>query len=641
MQAIVQAALARTVCTLMLLCVGYLAPLTANAAQGERVALLIGNATYSAGPLRNPPADVRAMEAALRAVGFKVETVMNANQNQMKRAVRDFGERAQGVDIAFLYYSGHGTQANGENYLIPIHADIKKESDYEVEAVSANALMRQIAGARPKAAIVVLDACRDNPYASSTRGGSKGLGRMDAPTGTMIAFATAPNTTASDEGFYARVLAAQIKTPGVELLDVFRNTTAEVRRLSGNKQEPRVSEVSITDRIYLAGSASRPVLLASIKPEPVPRTAQGDADEIETQSWMAVEQDNSMAAYEAYLEQYPKGKHAAAARSAMAQLNADQTKQTEDSAWRDAQAANTTAAYDAYIGTYPQGKHAGAAKIKLATLKEAQKRAALAVTPTQAGSSFRDCPDCPEMVWLPPGNFTMGSNDDDREKPIHGVQINYKLAVGKFSVTRGQFARFVQESGHDAGNSCWIFADRKWADTAGRNWRNSGYSQGDDHPVACVNWDDAQAFVKWLRTKTGKAYRLLSESEYEYAARAGTTSKYYWGDTASHEYANYDGVEGRDQWLNTSPVGSFDANRFGLYDMLGNVWSWTEDCWNENYSGAPTDGSVWNGGACARRVLRGGSWFITPQNLRAADRNRGTSATRFGGIGFRLARTAP
>ncbi|MBC7619034.1 MAG: caspase family protein, partial [Candidatus Saccharibacteria bacterium] len=169
--------------------------LTPAQAQGnQRVALLIGNATYTVGRLTNPPNDVREMQTALQAVGFKVQIVLNANQNQMKRAVRDFGAQAQGADVAFLYYSGHATQARGENYLIPVQASIDKESDYEVEAVSANTIMAQIVGARPKAAIVVLDACRDNPLAATTRSASKGLGRMEAPTGTMIAFATAPNT---------------------------------------------------------------------------------------------------------------------------------------------------------------------------------------------------------------------------------------------------------------------------------------------------------------------------------------------------------------------------------------------------------------------------------------------------------------
>lgn len=225
----------------------------AGPAHAQRVALLIGNSSYQTAGLTNPANDVRLMEATLSSIGFKVQKVLNANQSQMKRAVRDFGTSAQGAEVAFIYYSGHGTQAGGENFLLPIGATIDKEADYEVEAVSANSLMRQISGARPKAAIVVLDACRDNPYASATKSISKGLTRMDAPTGTMIAFATSPNNTAGDEGHYARALAARLKTPGMELLDVFRDTTADVLRLTKGKQEPRISEVSISSRIYLAG----------------------------------------------------------------------------------------------------------------------------------------------------------------------------------------------------------------------------------------------------------------------------------------------------------------------------------------------------------------------------------------------------
>lgn len=228
-----------------------LLPLAAGA-QEKRVALLMGNSSYSTGALRNPPQDVRVMNEALRTLGFKTTVVLNANQNAMKRAVREFGNQARGAEVAFLYYSGHGTQANGENYLIPVQATIEKEGDYEVEAVSANALMHQIADARPKAAIVVLDACRDNPLAT-TRSGTKGLSRMDAPTGTLIAFATAPNTTASDEGHYARVLARQLTQPGMELVSAFRATAAEVLKLSGNKQNPRISEVSINEPVFLAG----------------------------------------------------------------------------------------------------------------------------------------------------------------------------------------------------------------------------------------------------------------------------------------------------------------------------------------------------------------------------------------------------
>lgn len=246
-----------------------LIPTAAQAQTSKRVALLIGNASYTVGRLTNPPNDVREMESALKSVGFSVQIVQNANQNAMKRAVRDFGNSAQGADIAFFYYSGHGTQANGENYLIPVQASIDKDADYEVEAVSANSVMRQLANARPKAAIVVLDACRDNPLAATTKSTAKGLGRMEAPTGTMVAFATAPNTTASDEGLYARALARQIRTPGLELIDVFRNTTAEVIRATGGKQEPRINEMSITDRIYLSGERAQTASVRPAMPEAV------------------------------------------------------------------------------------------------------------------------------------------------------------------------------------------------------------------------------------------------------------------------------------------------------------------------------------------------------------------------------------
>ncbi len=303
------------------LCCLLLVAMNAHCASERRVALLIGNAKYSSGPLSNPPNDVRQMEAALKKVGFSVQTLIDANQNQMRRALRDFGDQAQGADVALMYYSGHGTQAGGENYLIPIHASIGKESDYEIEAVGANGLMRQLNGARPKAAIVVLDACRDNPYSVATKSTSKGLGRMDAPTGSMIAFATAPNTTAGDEGYYARELARQLSTPGVELYDAFRNTTAEVQRLTKGKQVPRVSEVSITAKIYLAGQAGGgpATPMASSRAVPIGRPTQGDPEE---DAWQATKGANTAAAYDAFLGEFPKGRYAGAARIGKVSLQA-------------------------------------------------------------------------------------------------------------------------------------------------------------------------------------------------------------------------------------------------------------------------------------------------------------------------------
>jgi len=225
----------------------------------QRVALLFGNTAYEVGRLTNPRNDVREMEVALVALGFKVQKLLDGDQKQMRRALRDFGDSARSAEFALLYYSGHGVQVNGENFLIPLGTHIEKESDYEIEAVRATDLLTQIDRAKPKAALVVLDACRDNPYARATKSEVKGLARMQAPqSSSAIAFSTAPNQTAGDEGYYARVLAKQLRKPGQELFNVFRTTGLEVTRLTSGKQNPRVSEWSIHEEIYLAGSAAPP-----------------------------------------------------------------------------------------------------------------------------------------------------------------------------------------------------------------------------------------------------------------------------------------------------------------------------------------------------------------------------------------------
>lgn len=244
---------------------------------------------------------------------------------------------------------------------------------------------------------------------------------------------------------------------------------------------------------------------------------------------------------------------------------------------------------------------------------------ALARDETQ--TSFRDCADCPEMVVIPPGSFVMGSNSGNaNEMPVHSVTISHAFALGKTEITQAQ-----------------------WKALMGSN--PSGFSNcGDNCPVENVSWDDVQEFILKLNAKTGKQYRLPSEAEWEYAARAGSTTAFPWGDQASHEHANYGEGEcckglaqGRDQWVNTSPVGSFPANAFGLYDMIGNVWEWTEDSYHNNYVGAPADGSAWQGDG-VNRVLRGGSWYFKSQNARTAYRGRNVPTYRYYNFGFRLVR---
>ncbi len=226
----------------------------------------------------------------------------------------------------------------------------------------------------------------------------------------------------------------------------------------------------------------------------------------------------------------------------------------------------------------------------------------------------------PKMIVVPAGTFTMGSQGgDDAESPQHRVAIGYSFAVGKYPVTRDEYARFASET------------------SANSEWQNPGFAQTGRDPVVNVSWDDAKAYVAWLSNRTGHKYRLLSESEYEYAEQAGTSTTCWWGDGDADlcRYAN----GGPCIHHGTVPVGSYPANGFGLYDMAGNVWEWTEDCWNENYTGAPEDGTAWTAGTCGQRALRGGSWGFFASFLRSASRYGAIPGVRDYLNGFRVART--
>jgi formylglycine-generating enzyme required for sulfatase activity len=257
------------------------------------------------------------------------------------------------------------------------------------------------------------------------------------------------------------------------------------------------------------------------------------------------------------------------------------------------------------------------------------------------GRVFRDCPKCPEMTVVPAGSFMMGlpeSNDRSR----HKVTIARPFAVGKFEITRGEFAEFVRDNGRAAGDKCSTFESGKWEERAARSFDNPGFSQNDRHPAVCVSWEDATAFAAWLSGKTGKHYRLLSEAEWEYAARAGAATRHHFGSDNKGlcTHGNLaDNADCADGYTYTAPVGSFAPNGFGLYDMHGNVWEWVQDCRNETYRRAPTDGVPRATGDCGLRVLRGGSWDYFPDDLVEADYGKGQPTDRTGDIGFRVART--
>ena len=337
--------------------------------------------------------------------------------------------------------------------------------------------------------------------------------------------------------------------------------------------------------------------------------------------------------------------------------------------WREIKDSTDAADFVTFVESFPSSPMVPFARNKLDQLETAlvspPEPEPPAAEPTyRRGDVFRDCAECPEMVAIPPGEFVMGSPGSEttregishdsakREGPQHTVRIERLFALGKYEVTRGEFAAFASEKGHEA-SGCVVNTGGKWNKDASRSWRDPGYEQTDRDPVTCVSWDDAKAYLAWLSRETGEKYRLASESEWEYTARAGTTTARFWGENADGGcgYANAHDRTSKAQngfeWLHhecddghrqTAPVGSFAANAFGVHDMLGNVYEWTDDCSSGSYEGAPVDGSARRSGACGERVLRGGAWNGSPRVVRAAYRFEHEGDWRSNVIGFRVAR---
>ena len=276
---------------------------------------------------------------------------------------------------------------------------------------------------------------------------------------------------------------------------------------------------------------------------------------------------------------------------------------------------------------------------------------------------FNDCAGCPDMVPIPAGEFVMGSSKADidsgaaagNEGPQRRVTIRQPLAVGRFEVTRDQFEAFVRASGHSVGDKCWTLEGNDPKERDGRSFRNPGYAQLGTHPAVCVSWADAKAYVDWLSKTTGKAYRLLSEAQWEYAARAKTTGRFVANSTEAELCGFGNGADQTasaanlppswaylrcsDGYVHTAPVGTFTANAYGLFDLMGNAWEWTEDCYVDNLADVPADAQARTTGDCGQHAVRGGAWSTTARMLGLATRGKAPANSRFDDVGFRVART--
>jgi formylglycine-generating enzyme required for sulfatase activity len=581
----------------------------ATSAQAEkRVALVIGNGAYAkVGKLPNPTRDADAMEALFRKAGFDVvEAKRDLGFAAMRRALRDFSDHVHGADIAVVFYAGHGIEVNGTNYLIPVDAALERDIDVEDETVSLDRVTQMLEQAK-RLRLIVLDACRDNPFIRSMRRtvSSRSIGRGLAEVrvlsaDTLIAFAAKAGSTAADgEGTnspYTTALAKHVVTPGLDLRLALGRVRDEVLQRTANKQEPH----------YYGSLGGAEIALVAAKPLAASPEARVSQLSEAAEAWDRTKDTTNIAVLEDFIARYKETFYARLARARIDELKKQQVAIAAPPKVAASPTVPRCDGVDALVGN---------------------KRRCL-----KPKDSFKDCPECPEMVMIPAGEFMMGSPADEAgrssdESPQHKVTIAKPFAAGRFEAT---------------------FADWEACAAAGgcqREPSDEGWGKG-ARPVINVSWEDiTKDYLPWLTRKAGKTYRLLTEAEWEYATRAGTTTAYSTGRTITTDQANFDdssayGGSGKGVYRQKSiVVGSLNKpNYFGLHDMHGNVSEWVEDCYQNNYVGAPTDGSV-KIASCSSRVLRGGSWSNSLPRLRSAFREGYTPIYRSKYQGFRVART--
>lgn len=514
----------------------------------QRLALVIGNGNYAKGALgQNPVNDATDIARALERMGFAVIAATDADRAQMRAKVREFGERLRNGGVGLFFYAGHGVQVQDRNYLIPVDADIGNEAEVIEESLSLDLVLKTMDDAGNRLNIVMLDACRDNPFTRGFRSAGTGLSAVnaaDAATGMVIAFATAPGKTAANgsdrNGLWTAQLLRAFEGADTRLMSVFQAATEGAWRSSNGDQKPWVNQSFIGEFWFNRDQVGDVKLAAPVPP--------------------------------------------------------------------------------------PQASPAAMPVVPVV--------AVVPSAPAKPGPvrMFRDCDDCPEMVELPAGEFRMGAPDSEsvggnrEEQPQHHVRIA-GFAIGRLELTFAQWDACV------TAGACEAAYDRGW-----------------DHerrPVMNVHWKDAQAYVKWLSKVTGKHYRLPSEAEWEYAARAGTTTPYHFGKCIDFEQAAFDaGTQGHNSCIpsygqrdQTAQVGSFEANAFGLHDMHGNVAEWVQDCWIDSHAGAPADGSArMDCDNASTRVVRGGSWADPRYRIRSGYRSPLGIFNRNAAVGIRVAR---
>ena len=585
---------------LLFLAVVQAATAETSASSTKRVALVVGNDTYASIPaLSNARSDARAVADALKAAGFEVTLAVDLDQRAFKHALRRFKGTLTGGEDAVFFYAGHAVEFAGSNYLLPIdavHGDT--EDDLRDDAIRLQRVLDDLRDQRARFSIVIVDACRDNPFKSRGRAlPGRGLAPSTPATGQMVVYSAGAGQSAIDSlgpkdgdghGLFTRVLLKKMAMQGLAIDQMMRQVRDEVADLADSVHHEQVPAVY---------EQTRGVFYFHPPPG-----------------------DQSMARVARAGEASPSAQARAAG------------------------------------GPYP-APTAGAppAAVSTGTAAAAGQKAVgkgFEVRPAAPGTA-------PRMIVINSGSYLMGAEPgdgarSDSEEPRHAVEIAQAFEIGQFEVTRGEYAAFVAATRHESTRICRIHEGQDVQVDSDRTWRDPGFPQTDEDPVVCVNWQDAKAYAAWISSKTGKTFRLPTEPEWEFAARGGNERSRPWrgGPRFACDHANIADQTAKarfeswyvhpceDGYVFTAPVGSKIPLPSGLYDMIGNAREWIEDCWHSNYDGAPAVGIAWtSGGECDKRVVRGGGWSDRPQVARLSARNRVVAAVGADDLGFRLARS--
>ena len=613
-----------------------------NRADGQRrVALVIGNESYADEPLGNARNDARAMNDALLSLGFEVIRQEDTDAQRMQQALAEFEHRLRDGGVGLFYFAGHGLQLAGKTLLLPIDADWRYPASLVTRGIDLHAVLAAMSTPRPhRLNLLILDTCLNNPFT----GFVDVAGLAALPEQTLVAHATAPGSVAMEgerHGVYTEALTEAIAHArknafgSASMFDLFERAAAHVRHITGGRQLPWIASSlpapsAAHDLFTPPADAARDIMLAGRNRGVMPKDS---AEQYELTFWESIKDSTHASDYEAYLQAYPNGRFAALARARVERLRASAPKAQTPPAQSPVQSAPATRAVPERARPAPAAKpapeRAKAAPPSAPSAPPAQPPAASAGAPAPneqpmanappAKGEIKDCAACPVLISLPAGSFTMGSNSSDAsEKPAHAVTSKTPFAIGKYEVTVEQWKACI-----DAGECQQV--------------TNDGNRAGNT-PVRDVSWDDAQRYVKWLTKVSGHPYRLPAEAEWEYAARGGTSTRYWWGDQMRKGNANC--KECGEPWQQDGPVkaGSFAANPYGLHDTSGSVWEWVQDCWHNSFKGAPADSHAWEEANCRVRVIRGGSWREGASYMPSTTRFKYDAAVRQSQNGFRVAR---